>query len=99
MFVSHQISDKRNGFPLAKVRHAVDTVECTSHSEEEKFNYYTFMKICYNYPLVKLSHCETCFVTMGADVIVSNAAPVKDFAQEFNYADSNSGNGSPHTWV
>lgn len=31
--VSHQVSDKRNGFPLAKVRHTVNAVECTSHSE------------------------------------------------------------------
>lgn len=39
VFVPHQISDKRNGFPLAKVRHAVNTVECTSHSEQGKYRH------------------------------------------------------------
>lgn len=55
MFVSHQISDKRNGFPLAKVGHAVNTVECTSHSEQEKYEpLYIQINIYRNYMFINI---------------------------------------------
>lgn len=34
VYLSYQISDQRDGFSLSKVRHAVNTVKCTSHPEK-----------------------------------------------------------------
>lgn len=36
---SHQISNKRDGFSLAKVRHAINTVESSPHSKKQQYKH------------------------------------------------------------